>query len=170
VHLFILKFVGVLAALHAFTLLPWFDRVLPAYLHAVATIAAALTHCFGESTTVAGAMLHSPTYAITVAPSCSAVELACYIGAAVIAFPSSWRAKASGFFLGVCFVVVLNVLRVTSLFLVGAHARSAFEIAHEDVWAVLLIVGSTLFVAAWIAWITPRKTPVATQTDEYAAE
>ncbi|EDY19098.1 conserved hypothetical protein [Chthoniobacter flavus Ellin428] len=169
-HLFILKFIGVLVALHAITLLPLFDRVLPIYLHGVAVVAAGLTHCFGESTTVTGAMLHSPTYAITVAPSCSAVELACYIGAAVIAFPSPWRAKASGFFLGICFVAVLNVLRVTSLFLVGAHARAAFEVAHEDVWAVLLIIASTLFVAGWIAWVTPRKTPAATETDEYAAE
>jgi exosortase/archaeosortase family protein len=169
VHLFILKFVGVLMALHLITVLPLFDRVLPYYLHGVAAIAAALTRCFGESTIVTGATLHSPSYAITVAPTCSAVELACYIGAAVIAFPSPWRAKLSGFFLGVCLVVVLNVVRVTSLFLVGAHARSAFDVTHEDIWAVLLIMASTVFVASWIAWVTPRKTAVATQTDEYAA-
>lgn len=168
-HLFILKFVGVLVALHVVTQLPLFDRVLPFYLHGVATIAAALTRCFGESTIVTGATLQTPTYAITVAPACSAVELACYIGAAVVAFPSPWRAKASGFFLGVCLVMILNVVRVTSLFLVGAHARSAFDVTHEDIWAVLLIMASTLFVAGWIAWVTPRKTPAATQTDEYAA-
>src|ERR1700744_1194934 len=63
VHLFILKFVGVLVALHAITLLPAFDRVLPSYLHAVAVMAGALTHCFGESTTVIGATLRSSAYA-----------------------------------------------------------------------------------------------------------
>lgn len=169
VHLFIVKFVGVLVILHALTLLPVFDRVLPFYLHAVASVAAALAHCFHDAATVTGATLHSPAYAVTVAPSCSAVGLACYIGAAVIAFPSPWRAKISGFFLGVCFVVVLNVLRVTSLYLVGVHARSAFEVAHDDVWAVLLIMATTLFVAGWIAWVTPRKAPPAEPTDEYAA-
>jgi exosortase/archaeosortase family protein len=169
VHVFILKFVGVLLVLHLVTVLPLFDRVLRIYLHGIATVAAALTHCFGEPTIVTDTTMHSPTYAITVAPTCSAVDLACYVGAAVIAFPSPWRAKVSGFFLGVCLVVALNVVRITSLFLVGAHAHSAFDVTHEDIWAVLLIMASTVFVAGWIAWVTSRKTPAATQSDEYAA-
>lgn len=169
IHLFIIKFVGVLVALHAVTLLPVFDRMLPFYLHAVAVMAGTLTHCFGEATTVMDVTLRSSAYAVTVAPSCSAVELACYIGAAVIAFPSPWRARVSGFFIGFCLVAILNVIRVTSLFLVGVHARSAFEVAHDDVWAVLLISATTLFVAGWIAWVTQPQAPPVKPADEYAA-
>jgi exosortase/archaeosortase family protein len=159
----------VLAVLHALTLLPLYDWLLPYYLHFVAILANVLTHGLGEGTAVAQATLRSPAYAVTVSPACSAVELACFIGAAVFAFPSPWRAKVSGFLLGLALIVVLNVVRVTTLFLVGVHARSSFDLVHEDVWAVLLIATTTLFVAGWIGRVLPRKAPATQLADDGAA-
>jgi exosortase/archaeosortase family protein len=168
VNLFIIKFVALVAVFHALTLLPVYDWLLPPYLHTVATLARVLSRCLGESGEVVGATLRSPAYAVTVSPACSAVELAGFIVAAVIAFPSPWRAKVSGVFLGVLLVAVLNVIRVTSLFLVGLHARASFDMVHEDLWAVLFILIATLFVGLWIARVHQRDSPRPVIGNEHA--
>lgn len=168
VNLFILKFVAIVAAFHAFTLLPVYDWLLPSYLHTVAALAQFLSKCLGESGEVVGATLRSPAYAVTVSPACSAVELAGFIVAAVVAFPSPWRAKASGVLLGMTLVAVLNVIRVASLFLVGLRAPAAFDMVHDDLWAVLFILGATLFVGLWIARVQQRTSPPPVIGDEHA--
>lgn len=168
VNLFIIKFVVLVAVFHAFTSLPVYDRLLPQYLHAVASFARALSHWFGESGEVAGATLRAPSYAVTVSPACSAVELAGFIVAAVVAFPSSWRAKVSGVLLGMLLVATLNVIRVTSLFLVGLHARQAFDMVHDDLWAVVFILIAPLFVGGWIAHVHQRNSPPMAIGDEHA--
>jgi exosortase/archaeosortase family protein len=168
VNWFIIKFIALVAVFHALTLLPIYDGLLPPYLHTVATLAQLLSRCFGESGEVVGATLRSPAYAVTVSPACSAVELAGFIAAAVIAFPSPWRAKVSGVLVGVILVAVLNVIRVTSLFLVGLHARSAFDMVHDDLWAVLFILIATLFVGIWIARVHQRNSPRPIIGNEHA--
>jgi len=153
VHLFVAKFVATVAVFHVLTLLSVYEWLLPSYLHAVATVARFLSHCFGESGEVVGATLRSPAYAVTVSPACSAVELAGFIVAAVVAFPSRISAKISGALLGMLLVALLNIIRVTSLFLVGLHAPGAFDLVHEDLWAVLFILIATLFVGMWVAHV-----------------
>lgn len=168
VNLFTLKFVAIVAAFHALTLLPVYAWLLPSYLHTVALLAQALSRCFGEVGEVVGATLRAPAYAVTVSPACSAVELAGFIVAAVLAFPSPWRAKVSGVVLGMIFIAGLNVARVTSLFLVGLHARASFDMVHDDLWAVLFILGATFFVGLWIARVQQRNTPRPLIDDEHA--
>jgi len=168
VNLFIIKLVAVVAIFHGFTLLPVYDWLLPQYLHAVASLARALSDWFGESGEVVGATLRAPAYAVTVSPACSAVELAGFIVAAVVAFPSPWRTKVSGVLLGMLLVATLNVIRVTSLFLVGLHARRAFDMVHDDVWAVLFILIAPLFVGGWIAHVHQRNSPPPVIGDEHA--
>ena len=115
-------------------------RSCPHYLHAVACLGNGLVHVCGEASKVTGATLSSSKYGVTVSPECSAVEFAWFIGAVVLSFPAPWRARMLGLLGGVVFVALLNSLRVASLFLVGVHARMAFDLVHEDVWAVLLII------------------------------
>jgi exosortase/archaeosortase family protein len=153
VIVFAVKFLAFLSAFYALSFLPAFRSFLPHYLHAVACLGNGLVHFCGEASTVTGATLSSPQYGVTVSPECSAVEFAWFIGAVVLSFPAPWRARILGLLGGVVFIALLNSLRVASLFLIGIHARVAFDLVHEDVWAVLLIIGTTVFIAGWIAWI-----------------
>ncbi|MDR3404256.1 MAG: archaeosortase/exosortase family protein [Chthoniobacter sp.] len=169
VLLFAAKFVAFLAVLHVLALAPWFDRSLPAYLHAVACGANWLAHLAGETSEVTGSTLRAPAFGVTVAPECSALEFVRLLTAVMLAFPASWRARALGIALAVCWCVLLNVLRVASLLLVGIHAPSLFALAHEELWAVLLILSATLFVAAWIHWQAGADAPTANPHDGHAA-
>jgi exosortase/archaeosortase family protein len=70
--------------------------------------------------------------------------------AAVLAFPCTWRAKAWGLGVGVPAIQVINLARVVSLMVLGAHWPELFERVHIFVWQTL-VIGCTM--AIWVAWV-----------------
>ena len=69
--------------------------------------------------------------------------------AGVFAFPASWRAKLVGAAAGVTLLMVLNLIRIISLFYIGVYWPKMFETAHIEVWQALF-VGLTLLL--WLGW------------------
>ena len=98
---------------------------------------------------VASNILFSSSGALRVAEECSGFELLGLLGAAMIAYPVSWRRRLTGLALLVPFVFTLNVVRVASLSLVLAYHPSAFDVLHTFVWQGLLILFA---LAYWVLW------------------
>jgi exosortase/archaeosortase family protein len=80
-------------------------------------------------------------------------------GAGVIAFPAPWRRKVAGLLIGGAMLFGLNVVRIASLFLMGASKSSLLDDFHLFWWPAFFIICA---LALWVAWLRslPRPVPV----------
>jgi exosortase/archaeosortase family protein len=96
-------------------------------------------------------IMGSGSFEVDVAPACSgAVPTSIYL-AAVLAYPTSWRARGLGALIGIVVIQLVNVVRVTALFLVGLFFQEIFHDTHVYVAQALVIC---VAVALWLYWAT----------------
>jgi exosortase/archaeosortase family protein len=152
VFVFGLKFAGVLALLYVVSLAPFWERVQDGYLSALARLAGGLLRGVGEENQLTGATIWSLKYSVTVGPECAATQFAWFLAGAMVAFPAAWSHRVAGLLAGVVLLAGLNVIRVGSLYLVGAHVPAAFVTVHEDVWPSVMVLATVCVMAGWIGW------------------
>ena len=100
---------------------------------------------------IGGTIMGSGSFEVDVAPACSgAVPTSIYM-AAVFAYPTSWRARWLGTLIGIGVIQLVNVMRVTALFLVGLYFREVFHDTHVYVAQALVVC---VAVALWLYWAT----------------
>ena len=90
---------------------------------------------------------HDSTFRIV--SDCTGVEFVGLFTAAVLAFPSPWRARLAALAVGWPVLGVLNVVRMTTLIYVGAHFPSVLDYGHLYVWPAVLLA-TTLMM--WLIW------------------
>jgi len=146
------KFGGLMVAYYIFTLFPFFDRTLNGMVIYTARSASCLLNLMGERNSLIEGTIASGDFSITVLKACTCAEFVWFYCAALIAFPSRWPRKIPGILIGAVVILALNVIRITTLFLVGVHFRSAFDAFHEQVWSILLVVATICLTVAWIGW------------------
>ena len=96
-----------------------------------------------------GTILGSGPFEVDVSPACSgAVPTMIYL-AAVFAYPAKWRAKLIGALLGMGVIHTVNVIRVSSLFLIGLYFHRLFHETHVYVAQALVVA---IAVATWLYW------------------
>ena len=126
---------------------------------ALAQLAAWLTYAFlrvlglvaGFPVHIEGTIMGSGEFEVDVAPACSgAVPMSIYL-AAVMAYPTSWRAKWLGAGLGLGVIELVNLVRVAGLFLVGLYFHEIFHDTHVYVAQALVVC---VAVAMWLYWAT----------------
>jgi exosortase H (IPTLxxWG-CTERM-specific) len=155
-----LRFLGIFLALvsgfYALTLSPWADaHLLMPVMKASARGTSALLNLAGCKTTSEGVTVFGPGYSVAVRRGCDPLEPIVLFSAAVIAFPASWRKKLAGVAVGAAFLFGLNLLRLVSLYLLGAHKSSLFENFHLWLWPAFFILCSLALWVSWLLWIQP---------------
>ena len=70
--------------------------------------------------------------------------------AVVISFPAPTGTKALGILAGVPLILVLNLVRIVTLYYVGVHFHGFFDTIHEGIWPFALIIATILICAGWI--------------------
>ncbi len=160
-------FILFLLALMSFYILwatPFFqDNVIKNVAIAYAKTSSIILNILGYSVHSLGDVVSNKSFSISIQNGCDGVEgLAIYLCALLI-YPTSWSNKLKGIFFGVCFLVLLNLLRIVSLFLIGIHIPSIFDLMHESVWQVLFIMMSILALLIFIN-TSNKKVPLETGT------
>jgi exosortase H (IPTLxxWG-CTERM-specific) len=133
------------------------------YLGVLAELSAAFLNLFGSDVAVHETRISSSEFAVEVAQGCDAIQVCSLLAAAVIAFPVEWKRKLRGLALGILWLQLLNLLRIITLFWIGAHFSSVFSTAHEIVWPGILIV---ITIVTWILWVRWETRPA--NSAEYA--
>ncbi len=128
---------------------PWVER----YVHApmsrlVAVVVAPILSLFGQ-VTISGTYLEFDGFRAVIVEACNGVLPMYIFLAAVLAFPSSWPEKLRGVLLGVPIILSINVVRVVSIMILGAHNPDIVERIHIDVWQTAIVV---LAMGIWIFW------------------
>lgn len=126
------------------------DGFFPVYLRANAQAAGAILQFSGSDVHVVGnSLVSSAGASIQIERGCDAVEPSALFVAAVLASPVRLGSRLVAAVLGTVVLMVLNLVRVISLYWVRVHYPSAFETMHLDVWQALFII---LALALWAVW------------------
>jgi exosortase H (IPTLxxWG-CTERM-specific) len=155
VFVFLLVFGVLMAGFYAFICyVPVYNyRILPAYHRFIAETSARMLSFVGERATATGDVIFSPRFSARIVPGCDAVEATALFVCAVLAFPTGLPRKVVGILAGAFALAVLNLVRVTSLFLFGVHLPRIFNMMHLEVWQGLFIVFAVVLWIVWLVWI-----------------
>ena len=132
------------------------DHVVVPFTAGVARASAAILNVLGEKVIVSGTTISSRVFSVNIENGCNGLETALLLAAAVLAFPATWAQRAVGFFGGFAAIQLLNLVRVVSLFWIGAHRPKWFGSAHALVWqSIVVLAGVALFVV-WASRVARR--------------
>jgi len=113
----------------------------------IVAVSAAALRALGEPVLAEGTQIRSPGFAVDVKNGCNGVEAMLMLVAAILAFPATARSRFLGIAAGTLVIQAANLVRVVSLFWLGAHHRELFDAFHTAVWqTALLLVAVGLFV------------------------
>lgn len=130
----------------------------PAYLRLNAHVSGAMLRLFGEDATVQDQSLVSAKGpSIEIERGCDAVEPSALFVSAVLASPVSLMSRLSAAAVGTIVLMLLNLVRIISLFLVRLYYPQAFETVHLDVWQALFIFMAILLWAMWASRVTRKR-------------
>jgi archaeosortase B (VPXXXP-CTERM-specific) len=124
-----------------------FDEWLSAF---TAQMLAGALWLLGAGGQTAGTVVTSKIFSAEIITECTAIFPIMIFLAAVIAYPSGWKKKLWGIALGVPAILVVNLIRLVSLFYIGYWFPTVFEAAHLLVWQSLIIFFAVLF---WLVWV-----------------
>ena len=116
------------------------------------TVSQQLISVCGGSATVEGPVLRDPAsgFAVEMKDGCNAVNVTILLWSALIAFPASWRMKASGVLAGTLILQILNIARFISLFYLGQYSKTWFDFAHSYLWESLLVLDTVMLFWFWV--------------------
>jgi exosortase H (IPTLxxWG-CTERM-specific) len=140
------------------------SRFFDAYLGVLAEISGHMLRAFGSEVDVSGTRITGMEFAVAVAQGCDAIQVCSLLAAAVIAFPVSWAARLRGLAIGIGLLQALNIVRIVSLYWVGAYFSDYFQTAHEMVWPGILIAVTIATWILWVRWETPLPASVSDAT------
>ena len=121
------------------------------YLGLNAELCAGMLKWFGESVKTTGTLIASPRYSLEIKPGCDAIQASAFFVFAMLAFPSSVSrlARVPYLLVGTTVLLVLNLVRILSLYYTGVYFPKAFGVIHIDVWQTLFIF---LALTLWLVW------------------
>lgn len=125
------------------------DAAIVPFTAGVARVSAAVLRAAGEDVSVSGTQIRSSRFAVDIENGCNGVETALLFGAAVLAFPASWRRKLLGLAAGFAAIQAINLVRVVSLFWIGAHRPALFTSSHGVLWQSIVVLCGVLLFLVW---------------------
>ncbi len=154
-----LKFCALSVLFFALSHLLLRKQPLDAYLAANARLSSGVLNLLGQRNSLSNTTIHSDSFAMTVDAACTAFEFVWFLCAAVLAFPAAFADRILGVLVAAAAIITLNLLRIVTLFVVGAHFSGLFEMVHVAIWPSVLVVATILLLAGWIQWT--RRSVVA---------
>jgi len=135
------------------------DRFIPWYLDASAFVCGKVLHFFGnDDVEVTGNVMRSQKEkrSVSVERGCDALAPSALFVSAVLASPVSIRSRLIAALGGTLLLMVINLVRIISLYLTRIHWPKAFDVMHLDVWQSLFIFLAILLWAVWATWERSR--------------
>lgn len=132
------------------------DRIVVPFTERIVRVSAAVLRGLGEPAVSSGTRIVSPAFNVDVKNGCNGVEALLILVSAVLAFPAPWRSRLGALAAGAVVIQALNLVRVVSLFWLGAHRRDVFELFHTAVWQTLLILVAVGLFVLWSRRVTGR--------------
>jgi len=123
----------------------------------LATVSSALLRTIGHEVSVVETTIFSPHFSVDIRNGCNGVEAILILVAAIVAFPAPWRSKVTGVVVGTVALEAINVVRISSLYLLGYYNREIFDLFHSAVWQVGIILVSLGIFAYWSGRVSAKR-------------
>jgi exosortase/archaeosortase family protein len=130
-----------------------------AALEPTATACAAILSTIGQEAAAYGNLVRGPDCRFEIVGECTAVFPIVLLISAILAFPSSYRAKWVGLLVFVPTALAANQLRLVTLWFVQRHAADAFDVIHIYVWQPLMVVIVVALFVLWLEWKVVDRAP-----------
>lgn len=155
---FVLRFAAFLVAGFLLIVPPVVQtNVLQPFTERLAAASAVMLGAIGHEVFRAGTTISSATFAVDVRNGCNGVEATLILIAAILATPARWKAKLVGVFGGFVLLQSVNLVRISSLYLLGFYDRELFDLFHSALWQVLIILVSVGIFVLWSVKIAARR-------------
>lgn len=128
------------------------------YLNLNASASAAVLRVFGEEASSVGNRLESPRSSLQIRHGCDAILPTALFLSAVFAFPVFLRLKWTAILLGSSALLVINLVRIITLYYARIYKPDWFHALHVDVWQPAFIFLALFF---WVMWALRATKPVA---------
>ena len=139
---------------------PVSEGFFPAYLRLNAQASAWVLDTVGEGVLTDGnSLISSKGPSIQVERGCDAVVPSVLFVAAVMASPVSLTGRLTAALAGTALLILLNLVRIISLFWFRVYWPEAFETMHLDVWQALFIFLALALWATWASRAARERTP-----------
>ncbi|HXE80291.1 MAG TPA: S-adenosylmethionine decarboxylase [Vicinamibacterales bacterium] len=136
VRSFLIQVVCWNVALFGLLRLPWIDRY---FVGALIEFQKSLVLWYGAP----------PPFGIVVNSSCSGADVMALCAGVILAYPVPWRRRLIGAAAGLALILVLNMVRIGTLFAVASD-KALLDLLHVYVWPALLTAAVLLYVLFWI--------------------
>lgn len=157
VLLFVISFFGIMVLFYIFIQSAFYQQTFqPIIVRINAQVASFILNIFGAHTVASNDLIASNAGSISIKRGCDALLPIFLFMSAVLAFPAKWKDKLLGLGVGVGLLLVVNLVRIISLFWIQLYFPSAFDLMHLEVWQVIFIILGVLFWIYWMNW-TQRK-------------
>jgi len=144
------KFMGLSALIYTASSLLFHNAFQNLLSEIIASTGNHLINLLGDHSLSSGPMIFSYQFAVNVGADCTDAETLCIFIAAVLLTPVTWGQRIIGILLGVLTLIAINTLRVTSLYLTGAHTPSLFPLLHEKIWPIIMPPMAFLIFLGWL--------------------
>jgi exosortase H (IPTLxxWG-CTERM-specific) len=150
-------YVALVVGLSNLLLVETIDRDLFGHVrNGIASLAGSVLSLFRGDVTWAGQTVWVGGTAVEIVNGCTGVDVAIFLGSAMLVYPAAWTAKLRGVALAFAVVLATNFLRVLTLCLLNASSPRAFELVHVYVWPAFISLVCLATLLAWIRSATPR--------------
>lgn len=109
----------------------------------------------GQNTEVDGDVIYSDDFRVSIKGGCDGVEATALYVCAVLVFPLiTWRKKIPGLLWGVGILFVINIFRISGLYLSGKYWPEAFDFLHLHGGVVIFTIISIILWMIWVSRVT----------------
>ncbi len=156
---FVLVFVVLIGGFNVYFYV-WFSKseAFESYLHFNAEVSGAILRVFGESARVAETSITSPRFALNIKRGCDAIQASVFFVFLVLASPlrSPLLRRLPAIIVGMALLLLINLVRIISLYYIGVYVPSAFKTMHVEIWQALFIF---LPLFLWVLWVRRAMRP-----------
>jgi exosortase/archaeosortase family protein len=117
-----------------------------------ANLSTSILNALGEQAIASGAQISSSKFTVTIARGCDGLPPIALFVAALGAFPAPWILRLPALLVCVPILAAFNLVRIVSLYFVGAYYPDLFHVMHVDVWQVLYILFGVVLFSLWLWW------------------
>jgi len=136
----------------------WFLSIAKPIFNGYANLSSSILSILGQETTAIGDQINSSVCNLQIKEGCDGITPMILYSAAILAFPIHFKFKWQGVVYGMFTLIVLNIIRIVSLYFVGKYgSQSFFEFMHEDFWSILFLVIALLLWIKWMQWALITK-------------
>lgn len=135
------------------------DAFVVPYTTWIARVSGTALSILGEEITISGCDLRSPRFAVTIYNGCNGLITSLIVLSGILAFPAPRRAKLVGAVAGLSIIQLVNLIRIVSLYYIGALMPDFFNASHIVVWQSLVILTGVVLWIGWARWATVTADP-----------